>query len=86
MSDINQGEVLERLSDELGVEAETQVDEAFRSNSRERLPFAFAHRFGLVLAKDEQGVLGLYYTDKTPLAALLEVRRYAGEADRKSVV
>lgn len=40
MSDINQGEVLERLSDELGVEAETQVDEAFRSNSRERLPFA----------------------------------------------
>ena len=80
MSDINQGESLELLSGELGVSAESQADEAYHSNSRERLPFAFAHRFGLVLAKDESGDLGLYYTEKTPLAALLEVRRYAGEA------
>ncbi|QSX37435.1 type II secretion system ATPase GspE [Shewanella sedimentimangrovi] len=70
---------LEGLSHELGIEAETHADEAFHSASRDRLPFAFAHRYGLVLAKGEADALTLFHTDKTPLTALLEVRRYAGQ-------
>ena len=49
----------------------------FVSTSRERLPFAFSHRFNLALAK-ETDALKLYYTSETPLDAMLEVRRYAG--------
>lgn len=60
------------------MDIESQGDEVFRSNSRERLPFAFAHRHNVVLAKGPDDQLSLFYTDKSSLAALLEVRRYAG--------
>nr|WP_144214445.1 type II secretion system ATPase GspE [Shewanella donghaensis] len=71
-------EQLAQVSTDLGLEAEELGDEVFLSNSRERLPFAFSHRFNLALAK-EADALKLYYTSNTPLNAMLEVRRYAGE-------
>lgn len=67
---------LSLVSTELGLEAEG--DEVFRSSSKERLPFAFAHRHELILAPGETGELSLYYTAKTPIAAMLEARRYSG--------
>ncbi|WP_028772884.1 type II secretion system ATPase GspE [Shewanella waksmanii] len=72
-------EELTQVSSELGLASETESDEVFHSSSRERLPFAFAHRYSLVLDKDEQDALTLYHTLTTPLAAMLEVRRYTGQ-------
>lgn len=78
MSEIQLSQVddLSQVSNELGLEAEG--DEVFRSSSKERLPFAFAHRHDVVLAPGETGELSLFYTSKTPLAAMLEARRYSG--------
>ena len=66
---------LAQISDELALDVEG--DQVFHSSSKERLPFAFSHRFQLVLAKDN-AQLSLFYTQDTPLSALLEVRRYTG--------
>ena len=63
-------------SQELALEVEG--DEVFRSNSKERLPFTFAHRFQLVLAQEDEQ-LALFYTETTPIEAMLEVRRYTGK-------
>lgn len=70
---------LAQVSSELGLVSEAESDEVFHSNSRERLPFAFAHRFQLVLDKGEDEQLILYHTQATPLEAMLEVRRYTGQ-------
>ncbi|MGL5360757.1 MAG: type II secretion system protein GspE, partial [Shewanella sp.] len=67
---------LTQVSNELGFE--TEGDEVFRSTSKERLPFAFAHRHQVILAHSEQGTLSVFYTAKTPLFAMLEARRYCG--------
>ncbi|GGI89477.1 type II secretion system ATPase GspE [Shewanella gelidii] len=67
---------LAKVSSDLGMVAEGEADEVFHSDSKERLPFAFAHRHSLALAT-EHDQLTLYYTDSTPLEAMLEVRRYA---------
>lgn len=71
---------LAQVSNELGLVSEAEADEVFHSTSKERLPFAFAHRFNAALDKDEAGVLSLYHTAGTPLSALLEVRRYSGKS------
>lgn len=70
---------LAQVSSELGLVSEAESDEVFHSNSRERLPFAFAHRFELVLDKGVGDKLTLYHTQATPLEAMLEVRRYTGQ-------
>lgn len=80
MDDTQELAGLAQVSNDLGMVEEADADEVFRSDSKEKLPFAFAHRHSLVLAHDEAGVLTLYYTDTTPLDAMLEVRRYCGEA------
>lgn len=72
---LSQVEDLSLVSNELGLE--TEGDEVFRSNSKERLPFAFAHRHEVILAHGDNGELSLFYTAKTPLAAMLEARRYS---------
>ncbi len=72
-------EELAQVSNELGLVSEEEADLLFHSNSKERLPFAFAHRFKVALAADENNQLSLYYTQGTPLASLLEVRRYCGK-------
>ncbi|MBR9729346.1 type II secretion system ATPase GspE [Shewanella intestini] len=75
MSEPKETEALAQVSTELAMEAEG--DEVFHSHSKDQLPFAFSHRFNLVLTKeDDQAVL--YYTDDTPINAMLEVRRYTG--------
>lgn len=71
---------LAQVSNELGLVSEAEADEVFHSTSKDRLPFAFAHRFNAALDKDENGVLSLYHTTGTPLAALLEARRYSGQS------
>ncbi len=71
---------LTQVSNELGLVSEAEADEVFHSTSKERLPFAFAHRFNAALDKDEAGVLSIYHTAGTPLTALLEVRRYSGKS------
>ncbi|MGL5468005.1 MAG: type II secretion system protein GspE, partial [Shewanella sp.] len=73
---LTSAEDLSQVSNELGFE--TEGDEVFRSTSKERLPFAFAHRHQVILAQGEQGALSLFYTAKTPLFAMLEARRYCG--------
>ncbi|ESE42214.1 type II secretion system ATPase GspE [Shewanella decolorationis] len=73
---VTQVEDLSLVSNELGLEAEG--DEVFRSSSKERLPFAFAHRHEVILAYGDDGALNLFYTAQTPLAAMLEARRYSG--------
>lgn len=67
------------VPDELWQEAEPENVEEFVSESRERLPFAFSHRFDVVLDLDENEALTLYHTVSTSLDALLEVRRYTGK-------
>lgn len=67
---------LAAVSEELGMDMET--DEVFHSSNKERLPFAFAHRYNLVLQKLAEE-LTLCYTDNTPMSALLEVRRFTGK-------
>ncbi|MGL4473099.1 MAG: type II secretion system ATPase GspE [Shewanella sp.] len=57
--------------------SEADIDAAYVSNSRDRLPFAFAHRFGVTLDKQDDK-LTLFHRNDTPLAVLLEVRRYSG--------
>ncbi|MCE9680143.1 type II secretion system ATPase GspE [Shewanella sp. AS1] len=81
MSDLqaSQNDELAQVSSELGLAQEAESDEVFHSNSRERLPFAFAHRFQLVLEKEESGKLTLFHTEATPIEAMLEVRRYTGQ-------
>ncbi len=70
---------LAQVTDELGLAVESETDEVFHSTSKERLPFAFAHRFDVVLdTLDDQG-LTLFYTASTPVEALLEARRYTGK-------
>ena len=73
-----QGDELALVSDEVRRDAEIDSDEEFRSDSRERLPFAFSHRFDVVIDTGVDAALTLYHTAATPLAALLEVRRYTG--------
>ncbi|MCL1050307.1 type II secretion system ATPase GspE [Shewanella abyssi] len=82
MSDnkIQADDELAQVSNELGLVSEAEADEVFHSTSKERLPFAFAHRFNAALDKDENGVLSLYHTTGTPLEALLEARRYSGKS------
>ncbi|WP_076413958.1 type II secretion system ATPase GspE [Shewanella sp. UCD-KL12] len=75
---IPQSDELALVSEEVWQDAEIETDEEFRSDSRERLPFAFSHRFDVVLDKGVDDALTLYHTAKTPLEALLEVRRYTG--------
>ncbi|TVP14525.1 MULTISPECIES: type II secretion system ATPase GspE [Shewanella] len=81
MSDIQatQNEELAQVTSELGLASEAESDEVFHSSSRDRLPFAFAHRFELVLEKDDEAGLTLYHTINTPIDAMLEVRRYTGK-------
>ncbi|MCA1898625.1 ATPase, T2SS/T4P/T4SS family, partial [Shewanella putrefaciens] len=78
MSEIQLSQVddLSLASNELGLD--TEGDEVFRSNSKERLPFAFAHRHEVILAYGDTDELSLFHTAKTPLAAMLEARRYSG--------
>ncbi|MGL6123049.1 MAG: type II secretion system protein GspE, partial [Shewanella sp.] len=57
---LSQVEDLNQVSNDVGFDAE--VDEVFRSSSKERLPFAFAHRHDVVLALGETGELSLFYT------------------------
>ncbi|QDF65399.1 type II secretion system protein GspE [Shewanella sp. SNU WT4] len=57
--------------------SEADIDAAYVSNSRDRLPFAFAHRFGVTLDKQDDK-LTLFHRNDTSLAVLLEVRRYSG--------
>lgn len=61
MSDIQatQNEELAQVTSELGLASEAESDEVFHSSSRDRLPFAFAHRFELVLEKDDEAGLTL---------------------------
>lgn len=73
-----QSDELALVSDEVRRDAEIDSDEEFRSDSRERLPFAFSHRFDVVIDTGVDAALTLYHTAATPLAALLEVRRYTG--------
>ncbi len=68
---------LAQVSDELGLTAESETDEVFHSNSKERLPFAYAHRFKVVLDKRDDE-LTLFHTSESPVTALLEARRYTG--------
>ncbi|WP_283164393.1 type II secretion system ATPase GspE [Shewanella corallii] len=70
---------LAAMSSELGMDVEAQGDEVFEAMGRERLPFAFAHRYTLVLAKTDDQPLTLFYTETTPVAALLEARRFTGK-------
>ncbi|GGZ02633.1 MULTISPECIES: type II secretion system ATPase GspE [Shewanella] len=78
MSEIEtQTEELTQVSSELGLVAESEGDELFHSASSERLPFAFAHRHGVVLSKDGEQLV-LFYTARASMSALLEARRYAG--------
>ena len=72
-------EELAKVSNELGLVSEEEADQVFHSSSKERLPFAFAHRFKVALAPDENEELSLYHAQSTPLSALLEVRRYCGK-------
>jgi len=71
---------LAKVSDDLSISSELDTAEEFISTSKDRLPFAFAHRFNLVLAMPEgpDGGLTLFYTSDTSLTALLEARRYSG--------
>ncbi|MBV7316693.1 type II secretion system ATPase GspE [Shewanella sp. NIFS-20-20] len=57
--------------------AESDIDAVYVSDSRERLPFAFAHRFGVALDKQDNKLV-LFHRADAELAVLLEVRRYAG--------
>ena len=70
---------LSKMSTELGMDVEQQEDEVFHSSSKERLPFAFAHRHAVVLDKDADDNLTLFHTPTTTAAMILEARRYAGE-------
>ncbi|QQX80185.1 type II secretion system ATPase GspE [Shewanella sp. KX20019] len=79
-NNIQAADELAQVSNELGLVSEAEADEVFHSTSKERLPFAFAHRFNAALDKDENGVLSLYHTTGTPLSALLEARRYSGKS------
>ncbi len=72
----NHSDALAQVTDELALVAEAEADELY-SDSRERLPFTFAHRQG-VLVSDIDGTLTLYYTAKAGMDALLEARRYVG--------
>jgi len=74
----SQNDELAQVSGELGLAVETETDEVFHSTSKERLPFAFAHRFDVALDKTNEQTLTLFHTASTPVAALLEARRYAG--------
>lgn len=78
LSEQAQATDLAAMSTELGLDVEAQADEVFAVTSKDRLPFAFARRYGLVLARGENEPLTLYYTEDTPVEALLEVRRFAG--------
>ncbi|MFQ6372261.1 type II secretion system ATPase GspE [Shewanella sp. YIC-542] len=69
-------EELLQASNELGLATEADSDELFHSASSERLPFAFAHRQGVVLSKEGEQLV-LYYTARAAMSALLEARRYA---------
>ena len=71
---------LSKVSTELGMDVEQQEDEVFHSSSKERLPFAFAHRHAVVLDKDAQDQLTLFHTPTTTAEMILEARRYAGES------
>ncbi|WP_299795585.1 type II secretion system ATPase GspE [uncultured Shewanella sp.] len=81
MSEIqaSQNDELAQVTGELGLAAESESDEVFHSTSKERLPFAFAHRFEVVLDSVGEQPLTLYHTDATPVEALLEARRYTGQ-------
>ena len=72
MIDSAMTEPLAQVSSDVAMEV-VEGDEVFHSSSKERLPFAFSHRFQLVLAKENEQ-LCLFYTDNTPLNAMLEVR------------
>ena len=67
---------LAEVSKELSMEVD--ADEVFHSSNKDRLPFAFAHRNTVVLLKTETEPLTIYYTESTPVTALLEVRRFTG--------
>lgn len=75
---VSQIDELAQVSDELGLGVESETDEVFNSSSRDRLPFAFAHRYKVVLDKKDER-LTLYHTNDTPVEALLEARRYSGK-------
>lgn len=81
MSEIqaSQNDELAQVTDELGLAAEGETDEVFHSTSKERLPFAFAHRFEVVLDSVNEPCLTLFHTASTPVEALLETRRYTGK-------
>lgn len=57
---------------------EVDVDEVYHSSDKERLPFAFAHRYTVVLRQGENEPLSICYTESTPVLALLEVKRFTG--------
>lgn len=67
---------LSEVSNELLMDVD--ADEVFHSSNKERLPFAFAHRFTIVLLQTETEPLTICYTESTPIPALLEVRRFTG--------
>ncbi|KFZ36619.1 general secretion pathway protein GspE [Shewanella mangrovi] len=70
-------EALAQVSDELGIATEVEADELY-TGSRERLPFAFAHRHGVLIAEDGDE-LTLYYTARADMSSLLEARRYVAK-------
>ncbi|RYV03681.1 type II secretion system protein GspE [Shewanella sp. OPT22] len=70
---------LSKVSTELGMDVEQQEDEVFHSSSKERLPFAFAHRHAVVLDKDAEDQLTLFHTPTTAAEMILEASRYSGK-------
>lgn len=86
MSEIAQREQLAQMTEELSLNVEPATgDDDFHSTRSDRLPFAFAHRFNVVLDNlvqdsNEIGELTLFYTANSPVEALLEVRRYSGQS------
>ncbi|WP_299009406.1 type II secretion system ATPase GspE [uncultured Shewanella sp.] len=77
--EVMQTEELMQATNELEMSVETEVDEVLYAENKERLSFAFANRFSLVLDKAEEGELTLYHVASTPFEALLEARRYVGK-------
>ncbi|RLV60784.1 type II secretion system protein GspE [Parashewanella curva] len=80
MSDVQQPiepDALSQVTSEVNADIEQDGSE-FHSETKDRLPFAYAHRHAVVLATNEDKQLSLYHTPTTQAQVLLEVRRYSG--------
>ncbi|WP_133405260.1 type II secretion system ATPase GspE [Parashewanella tropica] len=80
MSDVQQPteqDALSQVTSEVNADIEQDGSE-FHSETKDRLPFAYAHRHAVVLAVNEDKQLCLYHTPTSQAQILLEVRRYSG--------